>query len=185
MKVSGGGHSGGRYGDGVPAELLRAGVYVPGTRETLEEAVRRARDEDEEGLDHALRARLSADPALLEEAVGRVVERIRDGAAEAVAVARPEDLVLAAPVAREARVPVRCVPGPGSGSAPGWPPPEGERCAGVSPVTPLEEIRDRVRKRLRRSGAVPAGWLAVAPAVSGAADGSWSATNPGERASET
>ena len=162
---------------GVHPELLRAGVYVPGTHGSLAAAVREAglADRDSAG---ALRSRLAGDPALLDEAVRRLAEEVRGRQAEAVLVARAGDLVVAAPVARECGLPCRHVP---SGSEPvpeDWPPPRGERGIGIAVVHLGAEEREIALEEVRRAGATALGWIAVGPGGRPSGEDVWSLVGP-------
>lgn len=168
---------GGSGSAGVPPELLRAGVYVPGTHRSLEEAVRDATAAEGDTA-AALRSRLAGDPALLDEAVRRLAGEVRESQAEAVLVARARDLVVAAPVARECGLPWRHVP---SGSEPvpeEWPPPRGERGIGIAVVHLGVEEREIALEEVRRVGAAPLGWIAVGPAERPSGEDVWSLVGP-------
>lgn len=166
---------------GIHPELLRAGVYVPGTHRSLAEAVRDAGSAENDSAD-ALRSRLAGDPALLDEAARRLAGEVRERQAEAVMVATTRDLVVAAPVARECGLPCRHVPS-GSGSrADGWPPPRGERGIGIAVAPPGADVQEAAVEEARRAGACPLGWIAVGPGERRSGEDVWYLVGPGEEA---
>lgn len=122
---------GGEGGERVPGELLRAGVYVPVPRTTLEEVARRAAVAGDD-VHGTLLAALAERPELLDEAVRRLAPEVRRTGAESLLPLRSRDLLLAAPLARECGLPLR-VPGLRRAGHDGPPsPPRGERILAVS-----------------------------------------------------
>lgn len=167
----------------VPAELLRAGVYVPGTREELSQVVRRCFREGG-GADEAVLSAVAEDPVLLDEVVGRVSAEFRRRRGESVLAVRDVDLLLAAPVARECAVPLRRVPsGVGERRSPvedgaSLPRPQsGERMVGVAGVYRDEPCKSALERSLRGGGDF-AGYLAVTHGGGESPGGVWYLVEP-------